>query len=282
VTALERRYRRLLQAYPPGYRRERGEEMLGTLLDNTPPDRRWPALREARALLLGGLRVLSGLNQRLTMAANLRLAAVVGLELMLLRLAAADLTFHIVFGRHTHIALPGTGYAVAYDALILAVVAATFFAPRLLAGALAVATAGLWFWGDGNHGQGVLAAVVLVLVAILSRGKERPPRLWLWLVGSLLAVDLLPALGAWGSLYPPGVLLTTLLWVILGGVALWMAVDPRPVITVAVYLACLFAGLPATIVFGVQPPFPWQMFIYAGSAALLAAAAVWRLHSQAV
>jgi len=281
VTALERRCRRLLRAYPAAYRRERGEEILGTLLENTPPDRRWPSWREGRALVSGGLRVRSGLNQLLTVAANLRLATVLGLVLMLLRLAAHDLTHRIVLSRYAHIALPGTGYAVAYLVLTLAVVAAAFFAPRPLGAALPVVTAGLWLWGDGSHGQGVLAAVVLVMVAIVG-GRERLPRLWLWLAGALLTLDMLPALSAWGSLNLLRLPLTLILWVILGSVALWIAVDPRPAVALALCVAGLFAGLPATIVFGVQPPFPWQIFSYAAGAALAAAAAIWRLRRQAV
>jgi hypothetical protein len=41
-----------------------------------------------------------------------------------------------------------------------------------------------------------------------------------------------------------------------------VAVEPRSPIAIAVYLACLFAGLPAAFPFAVQPAFPWQMFIY--------------------
>jgi hypothetical protein len=57
VTGLERRCRWLLRAYPAWYRRKRGEEMLGTLLEASPPGRRWPSVRDARALVIGGLRV---------------------------------------------------------------------------------------------------------------------------------------------------------------------------------------------------------------------------------
>ncbi len=225
----------------------------------------------------GGLRVRSGLNQMLTVAANLRLATVLGLVLMLLRLAASDLTHRIVLSRYAHIALLGTGYAVAYLVLTLAVVAAAFFAPR----PLGAPCRWLWFWGDGSHGQGVLAAVVLVIVAIVG-GKEHLPRLWLWLAGALLTLDMLPALSAWGSLNLLRLPLTLISWVILGSVALWIAVDPRPAVALALYVAGLFAGSPATIVFGVQPPFPWQIFSYAAGAALAAAAAIWRLRRQAV
>jgi hypothetical protein len=57
VTPLERRCRLLLWAYPAWYRRERAEEMLGTLLEASPARRRWPSFRDTWALIIGGLRV---------------------------------------------------------------------------------------------------------------------------------------------------------------------------------------------------------------------------------
>jgi hypothetical protein len=57
VTPLERRFRWLLRVYPAWYRRERAEEMLGTLLAVSPPGARWPSFRDARALAIGGLRL---------------------------------------------------------------------------------------------------------------------------------------------------------------------------------------------------------------------------------
>ncbi|MCY1141116.1 hypothetical protein OWR29_24220 [Actinoplanes sp. Pm04-4] len=52
---LARRYRRLLVAYPRTYRRERGPEILATLLDAAGPGRSRPAAREAAVLLRHGL-----------------------------------------------------------------------------------------------------------------------------------------------------------------------------------------------------------------------------------
>jgi hypothetical protein len=57
VTPLERRRRWLLRAYPAWYRRDRAGEMLGTLLEASGPGQCWPSLRDARALVTGGLRV---------------------------------------------------------------------------------------------------------------------------------------------------------------------------------------------------------------------------------
>jgi len=64
LARLEHRYRRLLLAYPPGYRAAHGEELLGTVLDVAEPGRSMPAPREALALVAGGLRT------RLTYAAT--------------------------------------------------------------------------------------------------------------------------------------------------------------------------------------------------------------------
>ncbi|MEU8263104.1 hypothetical protein AB0C02_21035 [Micromonospora sp. NPDC048999] len=60
---LEHRYRLLLRAYPPAYQRERGEELISTLMELSHPGQQWPAPREARALLLAGIRVRAGVDQ---------------------------------------------------------------------------------------------------------------------------------------------------------------------------------------------------------------------------
>ena len=57
MNPLERHCGWLLHAYPAWYRRERAGEMLGTLLAASPPGTRWPSFRDARALVIGGLRV---------------------------------------------------------------------------------------------------------------------------------------------------------------------------------------------------------------------------------
>ncbi|SBT53554.1 hypothetical protein [Micromonospora narathiwatensis] len=58
--SLTRHYRRLLLAYPRAYRRERGEEILGLLLDTAPAGRTRPTVREALDLIRGGLRCRLG------------------------------------------------------------------------------------------------------------------------------------------------------------------------------------------------------------------------------
>lgn len=57
MTPLERRCRWLLFAYPAWYRRRRAGEMVGTMLETSPPGGRWPSFRDTRSLVAGGLRV---------------------------------------------------------------------------------------------------------------------------------------------------------------------------------------------------------------------------------
>ncbi|MEV2238368.1 hypothetical protein [Micromonospora sp. NPDC049891] len=57
---LEKRYRMLLRAYPAGYRRERADELIDTLIGDEPTTRRWPSVRQAASLIRGALRVHGG------------------------------------------------------------------------------------------------------------------------------------------------------------------------------------------------------------------------------
>lgn len=57
MNPLERRYRRLLLAYPADHRREHGEEMLGVLLDDAAPGSTRPDLRATADLLRGAARI---------------------------------------------------------------------------------------------------------------------------------------------------------------------------------------------------------------------------------
>jgi hypothetical protein len=76
---LERRYRRLLRAYPADYRAERGDELVDTYLDTIGPGRRWPDLRDTADVLAGGARAhlrargASGLPGGVSIAAVLAL-----------------------------------------------------------------------------------------------------------------------------------------------------------------------------------------------------------------
>jgi len=129
MSPLERRCRRLLRAYPRWYRRQRGDEMLATLLESSRPGQRWPSARDARALIIGGLRVRATQDQRLTTAANLRLAAQLGVALTLLLLIVGNLTSAILIWAHIYAQNIGNGIWSVYGLLELATVVAAWFAP---------------------------------------------------------------------------------------------------------------------------------------------------------
>ena len=63
---LVRRARWLLRAYPAAYRANRGEEIIGTLLEAVPPGRDWPSSRETVALVAAGLRARRAASTELT------------------------------------------------------------------------------------------------------------------------------------------------------------------------------------------------------------------------
>ncbi|WP_163510537.1 hypothetical protein [Fodinicola acaciae] len=78
AAGLDRRYRLLLHAYPRAYRRDRGEEILDTLLAAAPPSRRFPAMRETFNLLRGGMRCRLGRPRSRMIVVVAALAVIVG------------------------------------------------------------------------------------------------------------------------------------------------------------------------------------------------------------
>ncbi|MFU8854132.1 hypothetical protein ACNAW0_24575 [Micromonospora sp. SL1-18] len=76
MTDLERRYLRLLRAYPADYRRLRGAEIVGTYLALAGPDRRWPSPADTADLVRGGLRQRLRASGAAGLVPGVRLAAV--------------------------------------------------------------------------------------------------------------------------------------------------------------------------------------------------------------
>jgi hypothetical protein len=93
-TKLERRARALLRAYPAQYRRDRAEEMIGTLLEAAPADRSFPTARDTWALIAGGRHARAARNRGLGVRANLRLALLLGLSIFV----SDTITREFVFG----------------------------------------------------------------------------------------------------------------------------------------------------------------------------------------
>lgn len=63
TAALERRYRLLMGSYPQTWLGERGEELIGTLMEISEPGQQWPKPREASSLLLSGIRMRAGVDR---------------------------------------------------------------------------------------------------------------------------------------------------------------------------------------------------------------------------
>jgi hypothetical protein len=238
MSPLERRCRRLLRSYPRWYRRQRGEEMLATLLEASQPGQRWPLARDVRALIIGGLRVRATQGQRLTTAANLRLAVQFGAALTLLPLTAGNLTSVILIWTRVYSTNVGIGQWLAYGLLVLAAVVAAWFAPRPVAAVLAVAAAAAaaWvYWGDRE--TAILPAGLLVILAVLVSLGERLPRSWMWLAGAWLVANVRQALTILAPLHFLYPLLVFVPWIILGIVVPWAFVDARPAMAMAIYIA---------------------------------------------
>jgi hypothetical protein len=284
MSPLERRCRMLLRAYPRWYRRQRGDEMLATLLEASAPGQKWPSARDARALIMGGLRVRTAQNRRLTMGANLGLAAQLGVALTLLLFAAGNLTTVYLVWIHLYALSGGTVQWSVFGLLGLAAVVAAWFAPRrvVVVLALAAAAAAVWLNWDGDKVMAILPAGLLVSLAVLVRRGERLPRSWLLLAGPFFAFSVLQALTIvepFNFLNNP---LLVVLWILLGLIACWMFVDARPALALAICIACTFvvSSLLDYTQYGyaVLP----ALLVPAGGAAVLAAGSIWRLRRQAV
>ena len=186
---LQRRYERLLVAYPAGYRAERGPEIVATLLDAAVPGRRWPRPAEAVDLVQAGLlersRIASvpGLAGGLAAAAPLALALATGI--------AAFLWWRVEpmvppgrFAQQWPFDGVTTLGPVAYVAWLLAALARAALRPA--AGRLAVAVA--------------IVVTVLVVPALASTSVGVRPPLWVLMAlagfGALALVGTAPALGA--------------------------------------------------------------------------------------
>lgn len=287
MSPLEQRCRTLLRAYPRWYRRQRGDEMLATLLEASQPGQRWPSARDARALIIGGLRVRATQDQRLTTAANLRLAAQLGAALTLLLLIAGNLTSAILIWAHIYAQNIGNGLWSVYGLLGLATVVAAWFAPRLVVAVLAAATAAaaVWvFWGSGKA-LAILPAGLLIMLAVLVQLGERLPRSWLWLAGAWFGWNVLEALTVLEPLRFLSVPLAVVPLIILGLVVLWAFVDARLAMAMAIYIACTYVvyQLLSSVSYGwaVVSPGP-GLLIFVAAAVVLASGSFWRLRRQAV
>jgi hypothetical protein len=284
MTGLEARYRWLLRAYPVRYLQDRGEEMLDTLLEAAAAGRSWPSARDARALILGGLRVRAWHGKRQTAAVSLRQALMLAAVLELISFSAFDLD-EFRAGVAVHLPVHSMLYAwvsLALGLLSLGAAAGAWVGRRAIITVTALATAGLYIYQPweglaGTTGP-VLALVVLVILVIR---RERLPRSWLWPAMMVFAgFLLLTSFPGAGVLHVVG---ESALFAVPGAAIAWSLVDARPITAAAVWLTVLFgADFIQDFADG-----GWGIYLlgYSLPAIIAIAAAivgVWRLRRQAI
>jgi hypothetical protein len=319
ISTFERHCGLLLRAYPAAYRSERGEEIIGTLLETTPEGRAWPLPRDIRGLVIGGLSARAVLSGRNTTSANLRVAVLAGVAAYLAFAVARGLgipefaagpgdvfrwAYPVPLGslRAAHLQLEPGGatrfepvHPVATEvaaAMIIVTLVLAWLSRRraiVLAGALPAAAAlaeiGSWRPVPTYFGSTVMELACLAVLTAVA-GKERPGRRWLWLIGpivlaGLLTASALPVITTVGPepAAATGVLVLCLL-VTLAMVSLALvAIDARPAIAMAVFLLGLWLSAAIGNVWLGTGGFSSGLPFLAICAAVIAAA-VWRLRRQ--
>jgi hypothetical protein len=313
MTALERHCRWLLRAYPAWYRAERGDEMLTTLAENAPPGWAWPGWRETAALVLGGLGVRGQQHHRLPIAANLRLSVMLGLAVSIALLGSGSVGWPwLVVNVNNPMIVPagywlsgnwaGAPYTDVWPiafALTACAPAAAWIGRRAVAVSLLLAAAVVVPFVEASAsvmggplglravlGAGLPLSLLFVTLAVVTAlGTDRPPRAWLcwyalppaWILTEWL-VSFLPygidrvLVGL--PLFPAFIL----------GAFLWVIVDARPAIALAVVLIIIGVTLAAG---GIDPGFGQQIDLraatdYLASGLVLVAPALIRMRRQAV
>jgi hypothetical protein len=260
---LERRARWLLRAYPAAYRADRGEEIIGTLLEAVPPGLDWPPSRETVALVAAGLRARRAANLRQGLAASLRQVAVAGAAVYLVQLPALGLGAVVWSARRGHLPFLFWNYEwlfYALGVLALVILAAGWSGRRwvVAAGAAAAVIAAASFlamWQEWDL-MVVLADFVgppVVVLLLFARRTERPPLSLLWLPGLALGVALAESLAnTVPALFAATTAGTTLLSPYTTGLSLvtvlvavcWLATDVRPLASL------VFAFTVSRVVYG--------------------------------
>jgi hypothetical protein len=291
MTPMERHARWLLRCYPVAYRRERGEEIIDTLLEAS-NDRAWPQVRDVRALAVGGLKARAAQNRQHSAGANLRLAVMTGIAMYLSFRIAVYLAGVVQEFQPNSAPAPGwASLSAAVTALLVGgTVVLAWTAPRVavLAGALAasagVVSFALLIGGPvALLGPRLVQVFTLLALAALTPQAGKPSRHWLWLPGALVVSSLLLELGlgyGWlwlgftGDFLTPGL---PLLAMVVGGI-LWVGVDARLIVALLTYLAVTRLQVPVAEIssgLGILASLPFLLVV-----AAVAAPAVWLLRRQ--
>jgi len=295
MSPLERRCRWLLLAYPAGYRRAHGEEILGTLLEATPGGRKRPYARDVWALLVAGIRARAAENRHMTTAANLRLAVLLGIVLYLEPMAVSYAQdFAQTTGRTSGIYTGPHGVPALLAALLLATTIVLAWVRRrpILIGAAtaaagAVAYCGLFqgelsdhrFFAAQDIGRVSTQLLCLAALVVLAGWNERHPWRWLWMSVGIVAVFTVP-------FYLQMLVHQTVIWPyltlgLLIVVVAWTVTDARPLVAVGTYFLIVY--LPTMLSVAVMGGGTWFLFNpVIWIVAAITGLAVWRLSRQSV
>lgn len=260
---LERRARWLVRAYPVAYRADRGEEVIGTLLEATPPGWNRPPAREAASVITAGLRARRKANLRQGLSVSLRQAAILGAAMYLVQLPSEALDIAVRGAREGFISLTSDSFIWFYflsGALAGLIIAAAWSGRRRLvaaASAGAVSPAAAYIFVSHEWALMVVlagfAGPACVVFTLFARRTERPPASLLWLPCLPLGVTLAGALTTpHPELVFHSVSRTTLLFpytsylsVITVAVAVgWLVTDVRPL------AGLVFAFTVARVIYG--------------------------------
>jgi hypothetical protein len=272
---LRRRYERLLFTYPSAYRGAHGDEMISTLLEAARPGQHFPAPRETASLLLGGLRTRA---HQAAMQSPRRLWTD-GLHLGVLLIVLVNLGHALQMLFPLWIALVAVGVlAVLRGWVRTALIAATVAALAAARPLLPQVALPWWLPGYGDWSVVARYAVPVAVLAVLAWPRVGRPRAWSWWWLVLPATAALPLEGDTWAVAQAGLEVGLLLVVLVVAVG---ALDPRPAIGAAVYLAPgLLYAAEETISTG--PPSTLALGYWAVLAALMVAlaAAAWRIRRQ--
>jgi hypothetical protein len=248
VSPLERRARWLLRSYPAEYRHERGDEIIGTLLEATPDGRAWPRFRDARALAAGGVKARAARNRQRSTATNCRVAVMAGLALYFSLWVTTDVVWFVV--THWH------NWSAALSGLLIVATVLLAWAGSRVA-VLAAAIVGSAVIVASGLGSSVLVGPSLIEVlglgglVVLARDADRPSWRWLWLPGLIIATSALVETGVVFLTVSYAFSRLTLLALVVMAFAalLWIAIDARLMVAVLTYLAVTAIQLLASEIF---------------------------------
>lgn len=300
MSPLELHCRLVLRVYPAAYREVRGEEIIGTLLEMTPPGRSWPLPRDVRGLAFSGLRARAAQPGQFSTTANLRVAALAGVTAYLAFSASGFLSsyFHSGFVPDLVQAAVDSprgvaelnapfGWPLAAVVLSLIPVALVWLSRRrvvVLLGALPAAAATCYAgpWQGIGVGSTVVGLACLAALVALAGYAERLSWRWFWQLGLLAIAPLLVA--AAGRFAPIAADVIVAAGVIVAALAVsilsiaWMVIDARPAIAMAVFLLAIQLSLMISLLAMGDRSVASPLFALVVIA--ITAVAVWRLRRQ--